>query len=195
MRENRITKAYTAAWKWPEVYTTAPSLIWTSRAIAFLLPISLAVLLFITVTPLYGIGTTAVVIGMLVVLFTLLMINIFYQEYDTVEDFQSRETRIKEFFRGFPSITDVPLIELGRDEWVAYGHIPPKDFTMAIAEVILYAAEDHDRSKAFKAMELEESVGHLYAVFKNPDEEYWSEGMELSKATAENSFPITRLEL
>lgn len=193
--KDKLIKAYTAAWKWPEVYTTAPSVIWTSRAIAVLIPLGLVALTIVTGVPLFGWAITAVLVALLSFVIILTTVKIFYPEHDSVEDFQSREARVKEFFHGFPSITDIPLIELERNEWVAYGHIPPKEFTTAITEVILYAAEDHDRSKAFQPMQLEESVGHLYATFKFPEEEHWSEGLDLCKATTENCFPITRLEL
>jgi hypothetical protein len=193
--KEKLFKAYTAAWKWPEVYTTSPSIIWISRAIAVLIPVGLIALTFLTGIPAFGLAKTLLVTAIIAFVIVLTTIKIFYQEYETVEDFASRETRIKEFFHGFPSITDVPLIELERNEWVAFGHIPPKEFVTAIGEVIIYASEDHDRSKAFEVLTLENSVGHLYASFKFNDEEHWSEGLDLCKPTAENCFPITRLEL
>jgi hypothetical protein len=193
MKENRVAKAYTAAWKWPEVYTTSPSLIWTSRAIAVLVPLSLVGLVVVTGLPLFGLAATGVSAAMLVLIIILMTVHIFYQEYETVEDFQSRELRIKEFFHGFPSITDVPLIEHEKGEWIAYGHIPPEQFLDAIEDVI------HEVTGSLEGygpyLRLEESVGHLYATFKNPDEDHWGEGINLCKNTAENCFPITRLEL
>jgi hypothetical protein len=193
MRENRIVKAYTAAWRWPEVYTTSPSLIWTSRAIAVLVPLSLVGLVVLTGVPLFGLAATGVSASLLVLIIILMTVHIFYQEYDTVEDFQSRELRIKEFFHGFPSITDVPLIEHDPGEWIAYGHIPPEEFTTAIRQV-LDSVMNHP-PKSLQLASLTESVGHLYATFKNPEEGHWGEGINFCKGTAENCFPITRLEL
>jgi hypothetical protein len=193
MKENRVTKAYTAAWRWPEVYTTSPSLIWTSRAIAVLVPLSLVGLVILTGVPLFGLAATGVSASLLVLIIILMTVHIFYQEYDTVEDFQSRELRIKEFFHGFPSITDIPLIEHEKGEWIAYGHIPPEEFISAIQLIILTVTDDPE--KAMVPANLSKSVGHLYANFKNPDEGHWGEGITLCKLTAENCFPITRLEL
>lgn len=193
MKENRVVKAYTAAWRWPEVYTTSPSLIWTSRAIAVAVPLSLVALVIITGVPLFGLAATGVSAAMLVLIIILMTVHIFYQEYETVEDFQSRELRIKEFFHGFPSITDVPLIEHEPGEWIAFGHIPPAEFLDAIEDVI------HEVTGSLEGYGpyflLDESVGHLYATFKNPNEGHWGEGIQLCKPTAENCFPITRLQL
>ncbi len=193
MRENRVVKAYTAAWKWPEVYTTSPSLIWTSRAIAVLVPLSLVALVIITGIPLFGLAATGVTASLLVLIIILMTVHIFYQEYDTVEDFQSRERRIKEFFHGFPSITEVPLIEHDEGEWIAYGHIPPEEFLDAIEEVIHEVTGDMEGYGPY--FRLEDSVGHLWATFKNPEEGHWGEGINFCKHTAENCFPITRIEL
>lgn len=193
MRENRVAKAYTAAWKWPEVYTTSPSLIWTSRAIAVAVPLSLVALVVITGIPLFGLAITGVTAALLVLIIVLMTVQIFYQEYDTVEDFQSRELRIKEFFHGFPSITEVPVIEHNTGEWIAYGHIAPEVFLDAVQNVILTVTEDPLELVPY--MHLENSVGHLYGTFKNPEEAHWAEGIELCKSTTENAFPITRLEI
>jgi hypothetical protein len=193
MKENRVVKAYTAAWKWPEVYTTSPAIIWTSRAIAVLVPLSLVVLLIVTGLPLFGLAATGVSAVMLVLIIILITVQVFYQEYDTVEDFQSREARIKDFFHGFPSITDVPLIEHGEGEWIAYGHLPPEEFLDSIEEVITEVSGNLNGYGPY--YRLEDSVGHLWATFKNPEEGHWGEGITLCKSTAENCFPITRIEL
>ena len=191
--KHKLIKAYTAAWMWPEVYTDAPSLIWTSRAIAVLVPLSLIGLTIVTGVPLFGVAATGVLAALLTFVIILTTVNIFYPEHDTVEDFKSREARIKEFFHGFPSITSVPLIELEKDEWVAYGHVPPEEFITAIREVLDSVTDDP--SKSLDLVLLTESVGHLYAAFKNPEESHWGDGLELCKPSAENCFPITRLEL
>lgn len=193
MRDTRVVKAYTAAWKWPEVYTTSPSLIWTSRAIAVAVPLSLVALTIITGVPLFGLAATGFMASLLVLIIILMTVQIFYKEYPTVEDFQSRENRIKEFFHGFPSITPVPLIEHEPGEWIAYGHIPPEEFTTAIREVLDVVMNNPPKSQQLDS--LTGSVGHLYASFKNPSESNWSDGLTLCKPTAENCFPITRLSL
>jgi hypothetical protein len=150
-------------------------------------------LVIVTGVPLVGLAATGVSAAMLVLVIILMTVHIFYQEYDTVEDFQSRELRIKEFFHGFPSITDVPLIEHETDEWIAYGHIDPDEFVEAIRTVITYVTGEEWQATLPDG--IEKSVGHLYATFKNPQEGHWSEGIQLCKQTAENCFPITRLEL
>jgi len=193
MRENRVVKAYTAAWKWPEVYTTSPSLIWTSRAIAVLVPVSLVVVTFLTALPIFGLGTSALFSAFLILIIMVVTVQLFYQEFVTVEDFQSRERRIKEFFHGFPSITDVPLIEHEKGEWIAYGHLDPVEFLDAIEEVILEVTGDMEGYGPY--IDLENSVGHLYATFQNPEEGHWGEGINFCKSTAENCFPITRISL
>jgi hypothetical protein len=193
MQHSKLVKAYTAAWKWPEVYTTSPAIIWTSRAIAVLVPLSLVGLVLITGVPLFGVAATGAIAALLVFIIILMTIHIFYQEYDTVEDFQSREARIKEFFHGFPSITDVPLIEHGEGEWIAYGHIDPTLFLDSIEEVIIEVSGSLNGYGPY--YRLEDSVGHLWATFKNPEEGHWAEGIDLCKQTAENCFPITRIEL
>lgn len=189
--KEKLFKAYTAAWKWPEVYTTSPSIIWISRAIAVLIPVGLIALTFLTGIPAFGLAKTLLVTAIIAFVIVLTTIKIFYQEYETVEDFQSREDRIHDFFHGFPLITPVPLIELESDEWVAFGHVPPKEFVEAVQQVITRVTDDPDRVPA----DVENQVGHLYAVFKNPQEGHWSEGIELCKPTKHDSFPITRLIL
>jgi ABC-type uncharacterized transport system fused permease/ATPase subunit len=195
LKDNKVVKAYWTAWRWPEVYSEDKWVIRLSRLIAIVIPISIVALAFLTGVPLLGLAAAGFVSAVMALGIILITINLFYQEYPTVENFDAQEARIKEFFHGFPKITTVPLIELEKDEWVAYGHVDPKDFTIAITQVILYAAEDHDRSKAFDPMGLNDSVGHLYATFKNPEEGHWEEGINLCKNTTENSFPITRLQL
>jgi hypothetical protein len=191
--KDKLVKAYKAAWKWPEVYTDAPSLIWTSRAIAVLVPLALVALTVVTGIPIFGVALTGVLAILLVFITILMTVKIFYPEHDTVEDFQSRESRIKEFFHGFPSITSVPLIEHETDEWIAYGHIPPEEFVAAIQTVITYVTGEEWQATLPDG--IENSVGHLYATFKNPEESHWGDGLDLCKPSSENCFPITRLEL
>lgn len=191
--QDKLVKAYKAAWKWPEVYTDAPSLIWTSRAIAVLVPLALVALTVVTGIPIFGVAATGVLAILLVFITILMTVKIFYPEHEAVEDFQSRESRIKEFFHGFPSITPVPLIEHETDEWIAYGHISPEEFVAAIKTVITYVTGEE--WQATLPDRIENSVGHLYATFKNPEESHWGDGLDLCKPSSENCFPITRLEL
>lgn len=189
--KDKIIKAYRAAWRWPEVYTDSPSLIWTSRAIAFLVPLGLVVLTVLTGVPLFGWAATgfiAVFTGFVMILMT---VKVFYEEFETVEDFQSREARIKEYFHGFPSLTDVPVIEKEPNEWIAYGHVEPQAFITAIQTVVREVSDDEALVDAYST--LQGSVGHLYASFVNPEEGHWSEGIELCKQSAANCFPITRV--
>lgn len=191
MKDKKLIKAYRTAWLWPEVYSNSPSVIWTSRAIAFLVPLALVALTFVTGIPLFGVaaaGLVAVFVGFVMVLTT---VRMFYVEFDSVEDFQSRETKIKEFFHGFPAYTDVPVIENTPDEWVAYGHVDPQEFITAVQTILRNVTEDEELVEAYTA--LQESVGHLHARFVNPEEGHWSEGIEMCKHTAEDCFPITRL--
>lgn len=188
---NKLHRAYVAAWHWPQVYSDSPAVIWTSRAIAFLVPLALIVLTVLTGVPLFGwaaTGFTAAFIGFVMILMT---VKMFYAEYESVEDFQSREMKVKEYFHGFPALTDVPVIENEPDEWIAYGHVEPLLFISAIQTVIRGVTDDETLVEAYSG--LEESVGHGYASFVNPKEGHWGEGIELCKQTATDCFPITRV--
>lgn len=189
--KDKITQAYKVAWRWPEVYSKEPSIVWTSRALAFLVPLVLVVLVLTTGVPLLGWAATGLIATVIAFSLILMTVKMFYEEYDSVEDFTSRETRIKEFFTGFPDYTDVPLIEHGKGEWIAYGHLDPEDFLHAIETVIFRVTDDAHLADSY--LGLENSVGHLYASFRNPEEGHWDEGLELCKNTTENCFPITRV--
>ena len=189
--KDKLTKAYTAAWRWPEMYSDSPSMIWTSRIIAFLIPATLVVLAFVTGIPLLGwIGAIFVAVAIAGVL-GLTTVAMFYPEFDSVEDFQTREARIKEFFHGFPAITDVPVIENTPDEWIAYGHVEPQAFICAIKSIIRAVTDDEALVDGYRG--LEDSVGHLSARFINPQESHWDEGLEICKNTTEGCFDITRI--
>lgn len=193
MKDNKLVKAYWTAWRWPEVYSEDKWVIWLSRFIAIVIPISIVALAFITGVPLLGVpaaGTIALLMGLGMLWVT---IKLFYHEYPTVENFDAQEARVKEFFHGFPSITDVPLIELDPGIWVAYGHVDEETFVEAIREVVRNVTEDDEIVAIYNDMG--KSVGHLYAAFKNPSEDHWDEGLDLCKSNKENSFPITRLEV
>jgi hypothetical protein len=189
--KHKIFKAYRTAWRWPEVYSNSPAVIWTSRAFAFLVPLGLVVLTIITGVPLFGwaaAGFIAVTFGLGYILLT---VKFFYEEFDNVEDFESREARTKEYFHGFPGITDVPVIENEPDEWVAYGHVEPQEFITAIQTIIREVTDDEALVDYYRG--LEDSVGHLYARFVNPAEGHWSEGIEVCKQTTHGCFPVTRI--
>ena len=166
-------------------------MIWTSRAIAFLVPLALIALTVITGIPLFGLLTSLLIGAIVALVMVLLTVVMFYKEFGSVEDFKSRELRVKEFFHGFPAYTDVPVIENQPNEWVAYGHVDPQEFITAIQTVLEHVTEDEAQVEAYDG--LQESVGHLYAHFVNPKEGHWSEGIELCKPSAEGCFPITRL--
>lgn len=191
--KDKVAKAYWVAWKWPEVYSDDQWVIWMSRAIAILMPAGLVAMTFLTGVPLLGWASTWAIVAIMILAILVVTIKLFYTEYHTVEDFDAREARVKEFFHGFPSITSVPLIEHEQGEWIAYGHVDPLEFISAIQLVILTVTEDPEQ--ALVSANLVNSVGHLYATFRNPVEGHWDEGLDLVKHTAENAFPITRVEL
>lgn len=189
--KERLTKAYRTAWKWPEVYSNSPSVIWMSRAFAFLVPLALIVLTVVTGIPLFGWAATGFIAAFIGLAMILLTVRLFYEEFDSVEDFESREAQIKEYFHGFPSITDVPVIENEPDEWVAYGHVEPQEFICAVKTIIREVTDDEALVDGYRG--LETSVGHLYARFVNPKEGHWSEGIEICKPTGEGCFAVTRI--
>lgn len=189
--KDKIFKAYRTAWRWPEVYSNSPAVIWTSRALAFLVPLGLIALTLITGVPVFGVLGTILLAGFLIGSLLFITVKMFYEEFDTVEDFEGREARVKEFFHGFPSITDVPVIENEPNEWIAYGHVEPQAFVTAIQTIIREVTDDEALVEAYNG--LDASVGHLYAAFINPKEGHWSEGIEMCKPTGEGCFPITRV--
>jgi hypothetical protein len=189
--KEKLIKAYRTAWLWPEVYTKSPSLIWVSRAFAFLVPLALVALTVVTGIPLFGWVATAFIAGIFALVMVVFTVKLFYTEFDSVEDFQTRETRIKEYFHGFPALTDVPVIENEPDEWVAYGYVEPQEFIEAIKTIIREVTDDEALVDAYRG--LEDSVGHLSARFVNPQEGHWSEGIEVCKPTGQGCFPITRI--
>lgn len=191
--KDKVSKAYWVAWKWPEVYTDDPWVLWMSRAIAILMPAGLIALTILTGVPLVGWQWTTVIICVMTFAIIFAMIRLFYDEYHTVEDFDTREARIKDFFHGFPAYTDVPLTELEPGVWVAYGHVAEDEFIKAIRTVVRNVTEDETIVATFN--DLEKSVGHTYATFHNPTEGHWDEGLELCKHTAAKCFPITRVEV
>lgn len=191
--KNKLAQAYWVAWRWPEVYSDDKWVIWVSRALAFLIPASLIALTIFTGVPLLGWAATGVIAALMGFIIILVTVKMFYQEYPTVQVFEAQEARVKEFFHGFPAHTDVPLIELEPGVWVAYGHIPEAQFVEAIRTVVRNVTEDEKIVALYD--DLEKSVGHLYATFRNPAEGHWDEGLELCRHSAEECFPITRVEV
>lgn len=191
--KDKLVKAYTAAWKWPLLFSHDPVVIWTSRLIVFAIPLGLIALTILTGVPQYGWGYSLFFAALVTLALLGITIKMFYREYESVEDFKTRETRIKEFFHGFPAYTDIPLIEYETGEWVSYGHVDPEDFVDAIIKVVLGATEDPAAVDKYAYAGLASTVGHTYATFR--DEGHWADGLELCKAHAEDCFPITRLKL
>lgn len=189
--KDKIVKAYRAAWRWPEVYSESPAVIWASRAIAILIPLGLVILTVITGLSVLGLFATIAVAFFIGAALVFLTVESFYHEYESVEEFAARSDRIKEFFHGFPAITDIPLIEDEPGEWVAYGHVDPQQFIEAVQKVIREATGDEVTADRFTG--LESSVGHLYATFTNPEEGHWGEGIDLCKSSDKTCFPITRV--
>lgn len=191
--KDKLKKAYRVAWRWPEVYSEDVWVIWLSRLIAIVIPASLVALTFLTSVPMLGLIGSLVISAIMLAAIVTVTVKLFYTEYPTVEHFQSRETRIREFFHGFPAVTDVPLMELEPDVWVAYGHVDEDDFMRAIRKVVRSVTEDEEIASRFDS--LENSVGHLHARFENPSEAHWQDGIELCKRSSEGSFPITRVKV
>lgn len=191
--KDKIVKTYATVWRWPEVYTSDRLIIWASRIIAIAVPLALVGLTVLTGVPLFGWAATGVAALVLVVGIIMITIRMFYTEHKAVEDFQTREARIKSFFHGFPAITNVPLIEYEKNEWISYGHVDPKEFLDAISTVVYKASEDPELADTYLGRE--GSVGHLYASFRNPAEGHWDEGLDFCKPSSEDCFPITRITL
>lgn len=191
--KTKLIKAYRTAWRWPEIYQESPSVVWSSRAITIVVPLSAIGLTLIIGVPVFGWVISALVAFFIGLVLIFVTVNLFYSEYDTVEDKETRENHIKDYFHGFPAHTDIPLIEAEPGEWIAYGHVPPQEFVEAIQTVVLHVTEDQALADEYAA--LEGSVGHLYACFKNPRERHWGEGLTLCKPSEANCFPITRIEL
>jgi preprotein translocase subunit SecE len=190
--KEKLIKAYWTAWRWPEVYSESKDVIWTTRALAVAIPVFLVVLTFLTGVTLFGAGFSLIIAAFVALALILLTIANFYDEYPTVEDFEAREARIREFFLGFPSITDIPVIENNENEWIAYGHIEKPVFLDAIARVLFRVTEDAPLADSY--LGIEDQVEHLYACFRDPREGHWSEGLDLCPELTEYCFPITRIE-
>lgn len=191
--KDKLKKAYHTVWRWPEVYSDSTAIIWTSRAIAIAIPLVLISLTFLTGVPLFGWAVTGVIAAFIGFALIATTIRTFYGEYETVESFEVRESRVKEYFHGFPAHTDVPIMENAPGEWIAYGHIDPKTFLSAISTVILHVTEDSERAEYY--LGLENQVGQLYATFRNPEDGHWDEGLDFCKPSSEHCFPITRIEI
>lgn len=190
--KDKFIKAYHTVWRWPEIYSDSTAVIWTSRGIVIAIPLVLIVLTFLTGVPLFGWAMTGVIAAFVGFALIFTTIRTFYTEYETVESYEAREFRVKEFFHGFPAHTDIPIMENAPGEWIAYGHIDPKVFLSAISTIILHVTEDKERAEYY--LGLENQVGQLYATFRNPEEGHWDEGLDFCKPSSEHCFPITRIE-
>lgn len=188
---DRICKAYRVAWLWPTVYSVSPLIIWLSRAIVFLLPPGLMVLTILTGAPLYGIVAASAIAAVTGCALIYATVRMFYKEYESVEEFSTRDARLKEFFHGFPSYTDIPLTEYEPNVWVAYGHIDHEEMRAGIRSVITAAEGTFER---FTTVAYTYISTQTFARFTNPASGHWSEGIEICKPSAHGAFPITRVE-
>lgn len=193
MKDHALIKAYRTAWRWPEVYSEDKWVIWVSRIIAIVIPAALVALTFLTGVPLFGWIASLGISGLFALIIAITTIKLFYTEYPTVQHFEEREAHIKEFFHGYPAYTDIPIIELDPGVWVAYGHVSEAEFLQALRTIVRNVTEDEEIVSRYS--DLEKSVGHLYATFRNPEEGHWDEGLDLCKHTTEHCFPITRVEV
>ena len=188
---DKLAKAYHTAWRWPEVYSEDTVVIWLSRFLAVVLPLSLIALAFITVLHQIGLAASIILTAVLAAVIVMLTVRLFYTEYPAVASLEEMESRRSEFFHGFPQYTSVPLIEAEPGVWVAYGHLPPEEFVSAIRSVVAGVTDDQDIIALYE--DSEKSVGHLYATFT--DKSDWDDGITLAKPSDEGSFPITRIEV
>ena len=190
--KEKLLKAYRTAWRWPEVYSESKDVLWISRAIAVGIPLSVVLLTFFSGISIFGWTFSLILAAFVGMGLIFLTVANFYEEYPTVEDFEAREARIKDFFIGFPSITDIPVIENDPDEWIAYGHIPKTTFLDAISKILYKVTEDGELADSFLGKE--DQVEHTHAHFKNPKEGHWSEGLDFCKEYTKDCFPVTRIE-
>lgn len=190
--KEKLIKAYWTAWRWPEVHSDSKDVIWISRVLAVAIPVFLVILTFLIGVASFGVVLSAIMAVFVGVGLIVLTVSAFYEEYPTVEDFEAREAAIKDFFIGFPSITDVPVIEDHTDEWIAYGHIDKSTFLDAIARVIFRVTEDGDLADYFIGKE--DQVEYLYARFNSPQQTHWKDGITFCSEHTKDCFPITRIE-
>ncbi|QFG12824.1 membrane protein [Arthrobacter phage Mimi] len=191
MRE-KLKQTYRTAWRWPEAYGESKDLIYIGRALTIAVPVGIVALSFFTTIATLGILLSALFAGAVAVALVFLTIVLFHDEYPTVEEYETHEDRIKKFFHGFPSYTDVPLIENGDREWIAYGHVDPFRFVSAISIILECVSNDPDEAE--HALWLEDRVEHTYATFNHPSEDFWNEGITICTVDTSKCFPITRVK-
>lgn len=190
--KNKLVRAYWTAWRWPEVYSDSPSVIWASRVIAIVVPLTLLTFTFLTGLAVFG-WIAVVLSGLLAVLMVAYTISVFDEEYDTVENYKHWESSLQEYFHGFPAITSVPVIEETRGEWIAYGHIDPEVFLNAIQRILGEICDDPTVPDAYTGRE--ELVEHTTATFLNPARETWGDGIRICEEGERNCFPVTRISI
>jgi hypothetical protein len=188
----KLRQTYRTAWRWPEAYGESKDLIYIGRALTFAVPVGIVALSFFTTIATLGILLSALFAAAVAVALVFLTIVLFHDEYPTVEEYETHEDRIKRFFHGFPNHTDLPLIENGDREWVAYGHIEPYKFVSAISTVLRDVEKDW--SEAEHVLWLEDQVEHTFATFIHPDEDFWNEGITFCTGDTSKCFPITRVK-
>lgn len=190
--KNKLVRAYWTAWRWPEVYSDSPSVIWVSRAIAIVMPLALLTFTFLTGFAVFG-WIAVILSAFLAVLMVAYTISVFDEEYDSVENYKHWESSLQEYFHGFPAITSVPVIEESRGEWIAYGHIDPEVFLNAIQRILDEICDDPTVPDAYT--DQEDLVEHTTATFLNPSRETWGDGIRICTEEETNCFPITRISI
>lgn len=190
--KDKLIKTYRTAWRWPEAYGESKDLIWTGRVLTIAVPVGLTVLAFVSSLTLYGLVPALLLAAFVALGMVTITVCLFHEEYPTVEEFEIHEDRIKNFFHGFPKYTDIPLIENGDREWVAYGHVDPFKFVTAISTILRDVEDDPDAAE--HVLWLEDRVEYHYARFNNPLEDLWNEGITLCTDDTTRCFPITRVK-
>lgn len=189
----KLKRTYRTAWRWPEAYGESKDLIYIGRALTIAVPVGIVALAFFTTIGAFGLTLAVIFASSVALALIFLTIVLFHEEYPTVEEYETHEDRIKRFFHGFPKYTSVPLIENGDREWIAYGHVEPFRFVMAISTVLRHVEEDY--KEAEHVVWLEDQVEHTYASFDHPNENFWGDSISLCSQESERCFPVTRVRV
>lgn len=189
----KFKEAYKTAWRWPETNNDTHSVVWSGRALVYIAPIAAVLLTFALGLLIFSTLFSLLLSGFVGLAIVILTVTIFHPQYHEVQSLEAHEDRITRFFHGFPQYTDIPLMENGENEWIAYGHIDPFKFVSAICTVVESISEDDSLSQQFAT--LAPFVSHEYAQFRNAEEDFWDEGIQLCVSDLDQCFPITRLQL
>jgi hypothetical protein len=192
---SKLIKAYKTAWRWPVTTNDPSTVVWSSRILAYIAPVMITAACFaigLLTLGLAGAVLVTLIVGMGLVVLT---VTIFHPEYPDIREYEKHEDRIARFFTGFPQYTNMPIMENGDNEWVAYGHIDPTKFLSAVQTIIKNVSEDDKDDLSWRYVGLEPFVSHDYAKFTNQDENYWDEGIDLCVNSLDRCFPITRITL